>query len=52
MRERAEKCGKEIEASCERHRCRVQPILNAADPVGNDGSRCMISAGWVIMPQA
>jgi len=48
MRERAECCGKELEALLLKHRCRIVPFLTPPEPVGTDGSRAMIGASFGI----
>jgi hypothetical protein len=50
MRERAEACGREFQEVLTRHRCFVQPYLQPLDPVGNDGSRAMVTASYAILP--
>jgi len=49
-RARAEECGRELETVLAKHRCRIVPFLNAPEPVGNDGSKAIISASFGIFP--
>lgn len=48
-RMRAERCGREVAAVCERHNCRIVPFLNQPEPVG-DGSKVLLSASYGIIP--
>ena len=49
-RERARECGAELEAVLAKHRCRIVPFLNSPEPVGNDGSKAIVSASFGIFP--
>lgn len=48
--QRAHACGKAVEAVLTEHGCRIAAYLQAAEPVGNDGSKAMISAAFGIFP--
>jgi hypothetical protein len=50
MRQRAEACGAELQQVLARHRCFIQPYLQPVEPVGNDGSKAMVTAGYAILP--
>ena len=50
LRARAETCGLEIQRICDQPSCRIQPVLQQIEPIGNDGSRGMVSAAWVVVP--
>jgi len=50
MRKRAQTCGLELQEVLTRNRCSIHAYLNPAEPVGNDGSRAMISASYMILP--
>jgi hypothetical protein len=50
MRKRAQTCGLELQEVLTRNRCSIHAYLNPTEPVGNDGSRAMISASYMILP--
>ena len=51
-RQRAEACGRAVEAILTEHRCRIVPYLLPPEPVGTDGSRAIIGASFGIVPNA
>jgi len=48
--QRAEACGREIEAVLAKHRCRILPFLQPLEAIGADGSRAVVSASFGIIP--
>ena len=52
MRERAAACGAELAKVLEKHRCRIVPFLAPPEPVGNDGSKIIVSASYGVYPDA
>lgn len=49
-RKRAEECGREVEAVCAKHGCRIVPYLAAPEPVGQDGSAAIMRASYAFSP--
>jgi hypothetical protein len=50
MRQRAEACGLELQSVLAKHRCFIQPFLQPVEPVGNDGSKAMLTASYAVLP--
>jgi hypothetical protein len=50
MRQRAEACGAELQQVLTKHRCFIQPFLQPVEPVGNDGSKAMVTASYAVLP--
>lgn len=44
--ERAAACGEAIKAALAKYRCRIVPYLLDPEPVGQDGSRIMLTATY------
>ncbi len=50
-RARAQLCYTEIAAVLQKHRCIIQPVIDAPEAVGRDGSCIQIRAQYGIVPQ-
>lgn len=50
-RQRAEQCYSEIAPILARYRCHIQPFLRPLEPVGNDGSKALVTASYGIVPE-
>ena len=48
---RTKQCWQEVQQVLAKHRCRIQPILNRAVPVGEYGDTVQVSANVTIVPQ-